>query len=248
MLARTTMSAMDGLVSASEYVNFAKSLGHKAVGISDINSVQAFPELANSAKKAGIKPIFGVNLSSFRSKEELAILNSKENNLNHKLRDSTYIILDLETTGLSPIFNEIIEFGAIKMNGGEIVSREQFFIKPSSPLPKHITDLTNITEEMLEEKGISKEEGLKRILDFCGDSILVAHNAKFDLGFLNQKSIDYGLKSVNNLTIDTLWISRFLNPTAKRHSLERLAQRIGINYDPFISHRADYDAEILAKI
>lgn len=246
--ARTTMSAMDGITSAKNYVLFAKQLGHPAVGIADINSVQSFPEFHYFAQKENIFAIFGATLSVFRGKEGLALLHTEHFDLEKRISDMEFVVLDLETTGLSPIWNEIIEFGGIRIKNGHIVEQTQFFIQHSlEKLPDHIKRLTGIRDEDF-IGAYSQKEGLLKILEFCGDAVLVAHNANFDIGFLLQKCKDFRVSTLKNPIIDTLWVSRFLAPEHKRHSLEKVAQRFGVEYDVLVSHRADYDAQILAKI
>ncbi len=237
---RTRMSTMDGIVSAKELVDRAIHFGHTAIAITDSESVQSFPSFFNASN--GIKAIYG---SSFNIIDRRG--NIVYNTTQGSLGEQTYVIFDLETTGLSPIYHEIIEFGAIKLKGGKIIDRKQFFIKPKSKISNFTTELTGITEEMV-KNSINEEEGVKEMLDYFADSVLVAHNAPFDMGFIHEKATQYKMPQIQHTYIDTLMAAKFLEPKAKRFNLEKVSQRMGHSYDPTIAHRADYDAEVLANV
>ncbi|UWD34337.1 PolC-type DNA polymerase III [Mesomycoplasma molare] len=243
LYARTNMSAMDGISSAKEYIEEIARLKHTSLGIADLDSAQAFPDLFHEAKKHGIKAIYGTTFKAIEYNNN-AILNPIKN---IELKNARYIVFDLETTGFSPIYNEIIEFGCVVIENGKVINSHQFFIKPTKPLPRKIIELTKITEKDV-ENAISQEEGIKKIYDILKNSIAVAHNSNFDIGFVNEKINFFGLPKLNIMTIDTLVVSWILSPEAKRFRMENIATRAGINYDPTIAHRADYDADVLAKV
>ncbi len=238
----TKMSVMDGVSSVEEYFKKAKEENIKAIAITDHNSVQSFPDLDFAAKKfKEIKPIYGVEFNAYDDTTQIVI-----NPRDEELLRAEYIFFDLETTGISPYLNEIIEFGAVKQVNGSIVERKQLFIKPSKPIPKTITELTSITnEDVKDAKNI--EEALIEIKEWIGDSILVAHNAFFDYSFLNSVYKKNGLGELKNPVIDTLKISWLVNKTLKNHRLGTVARNENQNYDESIAHRADYDAEVLQK-
>ncbi len=241
---RTKMSAMDGVKTPHDYVKLAKKWGHKTIAILDEDSVQSFPEFYFASKEYGIKPIYGVSLNTVEKKNN-AIYWPKNNNLE---KDS-YVVFDLETTGLSPEYEEIIEFGAVKVKNNRIVDRKQFFVRPSKKIPFHIIKMTNITnEQILKSNAKIESEAILDIKNYLEGYTLVAHNANFDITFVNTKLEKYGYKKLNQPTIDTMVIARMVFPEAKRFRLQNIANRLNIEYDSEIAHRADYDAEVLARI
>ncbi|MBG0730547.1 PolC-type DNA polymerase III [Mycoplasma sp. 'Moose RK'] len=242
--ARTWKSTMDGISSAAEYVKQAKSYGHTAIGIADLDSVQGFPEFYSATQNSGIKPIYGTTFSTYRSKVEKVINFTK----NIDLISAKFVIFDLETTGLSSFYNEIIEFGAIVFQFGKEIEKHQFFIRPNGKIPKIITKITGIEQKMIDELAVSPEIAIQKIEKIIENSILVAHNANFDFNFLNQFFKKYAQKKLENPIIDTLEVSRFLNPEARSHSLKNIAKRFEFFYDDEIAHRADFDAEVLTKV
>ncbi|WP_341508114.1 PolC-type DNA polymerase III [Mesomycoplasma ovipneumoniae] len=243
--ARTWKSTMDGIASASAYVRHALKNGYSAIGIADLDSVQAFPEFYAAIKSTNIKPIYGSTFSTYSSKIE-KVLNF--NGKNQSLNSARFVIFDLETTGLSSYYNEIIEFGALVFQDGIEIEKHQFFIKPSQKIPHLITKITGITQEMIDELAILPVVAVEKIEKIIKNSVLVAHNANFDFNFLNQFFKKHTQKSVENPIIDTLEVSRFLNPSEKSHSLKNVAKRFEIYYDDEVAHRADYDAQILSNV
>ncbi|CAT05400.1 DNA polymerase III polC-type [Mesomycoplasma conjunctivae] len=244
LTARTSKSTMDGISSPKEYVEAAEQMGFTAIGIADSDSVQAFPDFFNALKGKSIKGIYGSTFSTVSSKIH-KVLNYKKN---FDLKSARYVVFDLETTGLSPVYNEIIEFGAVVIQDGIQTESHQFFVKAKEPIPTEITKITNITQEMVDEQGIEATEAFYRISKIIKDSILVAHNAKFDFNFLAELFKKEASMTIDQPIIDTLQVSRFLNPSQKSHSLKNVSKLIGLYYDETVAHRADYDAEILSKV
>ncbi len=161
----------------------------------------------------------------------------------NQLLDETYVVFDLETTGLDPKDgNSIIEIGAVRVKNNQIVERFDELINPHMMLSEEITQITSITNDMLEGKADEKEV-VKKFITWCKDDILVAHNAKFDLSFMNMACLKYNLGRFNFNVIDTLGLSRFLEPTQRYHNLTVLMERYKINWDESKHHRADYDSE-----
>ncbi|WP_339030464.1 PolC-type DNA polymerase III [Spiroplasma endosymbiont of Cantharis nigra] len=247
----TKMSVMDGVSSAKDYIECAKRFGWKAIAITDHLNVQTFPEayysLLNVNKGVSdeekIKLIYG---------SELVMLNDEswvvKNPKGKKLREAKFVVFDLETTGLSPEFDEIIEFGANVYDYAKGTSKKyDIFIKPKKSLKKFTTDLTGITTEMLEDKN-SIEVEFKNIMDIIEDGILVAHNANFDFNFLQTFAKKLGYGELKNTIIDTLSLGRLLQPRLKNHRLGTVAKAYQILYDEKIAHRADYDAEVLTNM
>ena len=161
----------------------------------------------------------------------------------NKLLEETYVIFDLETTGLDPKDgNSIIEIGAVRVKNNEIIDRFDELIDPGVKLSDEIIRITNITDEMLVGKP-KEEEIVKKFITWVGEDILVAHNARFDLSFMKMAYLEYSLGAFNFNVIDTLGISRYLDPQERYHNLTVLMERYQINWDEDKHHRADYDSE-----
>jgi DNA polymerase-3 subunit alpha (Gram-positive type) len=231
----TTMSQMDGIVSAGRYVEQAAKWGHPAVAITDHGVVQAFPEAYSAGKKHGIKVLFGLEANVVDDGVPIAY-----NEAHRLLMEEEYVVFDVETTGLSAVYNTIIELAAVKIKGGEITDRFESFADPHEPLTNTIIELTGITDDMV--KGQPEvSDVLRKFKDWTGDAILVAHNASFDMGFLNVGYQKIGLGEAKNPVIDTLELGRFLFPELKNHRLNTLCKKFDIEL--VSHHRAIYDAE-----
>ncbi|WP_412031666.1 PolC-type DNA polymerase III [Metamycoplasma buccale] len=240
---RTNMSTQDGISTPKEYLKAARKYGHTAIAITDLDDVQNFPDFYNDTKKnKDIKPIYGATLSSITTHNDF-FFNFKD----FAFANQKYVVFDIETTGLSARFNEIIEFGAAIVENGNIVKRIQFFLKPSRPIPASITKLTKITDDLLAD-GYSQEEGIKKIYEILNNNISVAHNARFDINVCKENFVKYGLDTSHIYGIDSLAISYFLFPYEKRFKLGHVAKRFNIYYDSEVAHRGDYDAEVLAMV
>ncbi|WP_434414715.1 PolC-type DNA polymerase III [symbiont of Argiope bruennichi] len=243
LLCHTNMCAMDGVSSVESYVKKAIKSKLKSIAFLDNVSVHSFPDIYKFQKKYGndIKFIYGVQLEII-DEEPNFILNS-ENKIDLE-PEGSYILFDLETTGLYPQFNEIIEFAGIKIKDGKEVERLEILIKPKVEVNSFITSLTKITNEMLKNKN-SIENEIRNIQKFLGDSVLVAHNAIFDFGFLNFAFEKYLNTSLKNIVIDTLALSRSI-VFCKKHNLANLSKELKVPYDALDkAHRAIYDTEIL---
>ena len=158
------------------------------------------------------------------------------------LLNDTYVVFDLETTGLSPLNGDsIIEIGAVKIKDGNIVDEYDELINPGIKLSKEIIDITGITDEMLTGKR-NELEGVKSFISWVGDLTLVAHNARFDVSFIEAAYKKYNLGDFNNKIIDTLGLSRYLDSSSRYHNLATLVKRYDIPWDEDKHHRANYDA------
>jgi DNA polymerase III epsilon subunit family exonuclease len=157
------------------------------------------------------------------------------------LRGLDCVVVDIETTGLEPVSNEIIEVAALKVEKGEIADVFNRLIRVEKPLPAEIINLTGITDEMLAEGG-DKVEVLRALLAFVEDRPLIAHNAEFDLPFLNHH-LDLALgKKLANRQICTLKLSRKIVPGLPSYRLGKLADHFAIPAP--VVHRAHGDVEI----
>lgn len=167
---------------------------------------------------------------------------------NLNLMEETYVVFDLETTGLYPNSGDsIIEIGAVKLKDGKIIDRYDELINPEKMLSEDIIKITGINNEMLEGKR-NEEEAVKDFLNWIGNLPVIAHNAKFDLSFIDKALEKYNLGTLNNVVIDTLGLSRYLESSERYHNLATLVKRYNIPWDEDKHHRADYDSEGTALI
>lgn len=170
---------------------------------------------------------------------------------NNKAKDTTYVVFDLETTGFSPVNDQIIEIGAVKIDGdGTVISRFSKFVKlyKVARLSPKIKELTNITDNMLEASGEDIHDVMDQFSYFIGESILVAQNAKFDMSFMAGYFIEFHKLTYSRLCFDTIKFAKVLKPNHESYRLTLLAPMFEVEYDANAHHRADYDAEITAKI
>ncbi len=249
--AHTMMSQMDGVADEVKLVKQAMKWGHKAIAITDHNGVQAFPHVYNLVRdynkgkeeKDQFKALYGTELVMVDDNVDIVIRPN-----DGKLLDQTYVVFDFETTGFNAGgADSIIEIGAVKMKGGEILERYDELINPGRPLPAKITEITNITDLMLEDKD-NEENAVKRFIEWFSDLPMVAHNAKFDVSFLEMAYKKYNLGEFKNPVIDTLELSRTLDNNYARHGLSALVKRYNVPWDEESHHRGDYDAEGTALV
>ncbi|MCQ2815343.1 MAG: PolC-type DNA polymerase III [Bacilli bacterium] len=238
----SNMSTQDGVTNMHDYCQYAKALGHTALAITDHGGIQAYPEAQKEAKKSGLKMIYGCEF--YMVDDQLKFIT---NPCKTPLNRAKYVVLDLETTGLSARYDRIIEFGAVMVENGVVTSRKDILINPETELSKKIIDITNISNEMLKDKPTLKEV-FPEILSFIKDAILVTHNAEFDFSFLQEASVNLGYGKLTNPVIDTLALSQYLFPNSHRHNLGSLCRNLDVIYDEESAHRADYDAEVLNNV
>lgn len=234
----TQMSAMDGITSFSRMAKRAKDWGHSAIAITDHGVVQSFPEGMEASKKYDLKVIYGLEgylVNDIRS----IVTNCKGRSLN-----TEYVVFDIETTGFSPINNKITEIGAVKIKNGEIIDRYSQLINPEVPIPEKIVDLTGITDELVRNKP-TIDNILPGFYNFIEGSVLVAHNASFDVGFIRQNLSKLGI-DIENPVLDTLELTRNLFPELKSHKLNIVAKHLNVSLENH--HRAVDDAEATAHI
>jgi DNA polymerase-3 subunit alpha (Gram-positive type) len=236
--AHTQMSSLDAVAPVSSLIERAAIWGHSAVAITDHGVVQAFPEAYDAGKKHGVKIIFGVEAYLVNDCRPI-IQYSRSDNFN-----DTFVVIDIETTGLNAIDDEIIEIGAVKIREKKIIDFFHTFVAPVKNIPSKITELTGIKFDMV-KNAPSINEVLPRLFEFCGDAALVAHNASFDIGFIQQKAKFLGYRFSQPI-IDTLALSRELLTDLKRYKLDVVAKHLDVNLKNH--HRAIDDAEATAKI
>ena len=238
----TKMSDMDGVSEVKDIVKRAHDWGHKAIAITDHGVVQAFTDanhyIETLDKDDPFKVIYGVEAYLVDDLSDVAI--------NEKGQDlmGTFIVFDLETTGFSPIKDKIIEIGAVKVEKGKITDKFSTFVNPQIPIPFKITQLTSITDAMVMDAP-PIEEVLPQFLEFIGDGVLVAHNASFDVSFIEQ-NCRYQDIQPDFTSVDTVAMARVLLPTLSRFKLNIVAKALNISLENH--HRAVDDAGATAEI
>ena len=237
----TKMSMMDALCDTKAIVKRAIEWGHPAIAITDHGVVQSFPD-AYSASDRGekIKILYGVEAYYQNDVDERVPVHGPGN----MTLDGEYVAFDLETTGLDPRSDAIIEIGAVRMRGGEVVDKFASFAQPGHPLGAKTVSLTGITDEML-VGAPSPEAAVDSFLDWVGDLPLVAHNAEFDTGFIRAYCRRSG-RNFDPLYFDTLLLAQYLCPDLANHKLDTVANHL--NLPPFQHHRAFDDAAVCGDI
>ncbi len=236
----TQMSQMDAMTSAEDLLKRAVKWGMKSIAITDHGVVQAFPEAHKYLEKANpdLKVIYGVE--AYLAPDNVSCVSfSKGQSI-----DTTYCVLDLETTGLSFRTEKITEVGIMKVKDGKVIDEFSCFVNPEKPIPQKVVEVTNITDDMVKDAE-TIDKVFPKILEFVGDSVLVAHNADFDIGFLkyNAKQLGYEL---NNTYMDTLKLAKSLFPDFKKYKLGIIAEKLGIVVE--VAHRALDDVDTTVKV
>ena len=238
----TKMSDMDAVSKAVDLVKRAHDWGHKAIAITDHGVVQAFTEANHYIERLDasdpFKIIYGVEGYLVDDLTEIAV-EAGDQTLN-----DTYVVFDIETTGFSAISDKIIEIGAVKVENGEIVDTFSTFVNPKRPIPYNITKLTSITDDMVIDAP-DIETVLPEFLEFIGDAVLVAHNAGFDVGFIEQ-NCRYQDIQPDFVSVDTVALARVLLPALSKYKLDVVAKALGISLENH--HRAVDDAGATAQI
>lgn len=235
----TQMSSMDGVTPVKTYIKRAIEWGHKAIAITDHGVVQAFPDAMNAADKSDLKVIYGVEAYLIDDLGN-AVFSPRGQNL-----DDTYVVFDIETTGLSKEKEMITEIGAVKVADGKIIERFSTFVNPQRPISAEITKLTGITDDMVKDAP-TIENVLPEFLKFCEDTVLVAHNASFDTGFIRIAAERAGLGELHHTIVDTLELARALLPELNKHKLDIVCEHLGVTLNGH--HRAVNDAEATAEV
>ncbi len=240
----TKMSQMDAVTSATDLINRAIKWGMKSIAITDHGVVQSFPDAHHLMEKigydkAGIKIIYGVEGYLVSDKDPVITKDKGQT-----LKDTTYCVFDLETTGISFRTEKITEIGIMKIRNGEVIDTFSSFVNPEKPIPYRVQEITNITDDMVKDAPTIKEI-MPKILEFFGDSVLVAHNADFDTGFLRYNCEELGLK-FDYTYLDTLRLAKDLFPDYKKYKLGIIAENLGIKVE--VAHRALDDVDTTVKV
>ena len=235
----TKMSDMDGVSDVKDIIKCAMKWGHKAIAVTDHGAVQAFPD-ANHAvpSDSDFKVIYGMEAYLVDDLKQIAA-GSRGQSL-----EGTFVVFDLETTGFSPVKNRIIEIGAVRVEQGKIMDRFSTFVNPDVPIPFRIQQLTGINDSMVLD-GPKIEEVLPRFLEFCRGAVMVAHNASFDMSFIEENCRRLGLEETFT-SVDTVAMARVLLPQLNRFKLDTVAKALGVPLENH--HRAVDDAGCTALI
>ena len=236
----TKMSQMDGITSATDLIKRAMKWGMKSIAITDHGVVQAFPEAHKllGFDNHDIKIIYGVE--AYLAPDKVSPVSfSKGQSI-----DTTYCVLDLETTGFSFRTEKITEVGIMKVKNGEVIDEFSCFVNPEKPIPQRVVEVTNITDDMVKDAE-TIDKVMPKILEFVGDSVLVAHNADFDIGFLKYNANELGLR-LDNTYLDTLRLAKDLFPDYKKYKLGKIAENLGIKVE--VAHRALDDVDTTVKV
>lgn len=231
-------SAMDAVSKVGKIMKQASDFGHDTIGITDHGVLQAYPEMMEYGKKKKIKVLYGVE--GYLVEDQLNMVFGEQD----EAFSGDFIFFDLETTGLIPGNHKIIEIAAVKIKNRQIIDSFTKLINPHCQIPTFITNLTGITNQMVEE-GIEEADALKDFLDFAGESILVAHNAPFDMSFLSKALLDHKFQR-ESTAVDTLAMARCLLTQINKHNLKKLCSFFKI--DMGNHHRALDDAMASAKV
>ena len=236
----TQMSQMDGMTSVKDLIKRAMSWGMKSIAITDHGVVQAFPDAHKllGRDNPDMKVIYGVEAYLVPDKVPVVSFPKGQD------IDTTYCVLDLETTGFSFRTEKITEVGIMKIKNGEVIDEFSCFVNPEKSIPLDVVKVTNITDDMV-KNAETIDKVFPKILEFIGDSVLVAHNADFDMGFLKYNAEQLGYE-LNNTYIDTLRLARELFPEYKKYKLGIIAENLGIKVE--VAHRALDDVDTTVKV
>ena len=243
----TKMSAMDGVTSAKDLIETAIRWGHKAIAVTDHGNIQAFPEAMNTAvnfdrdgnvESHKIKIIYGVE--AYIVNDSVPITFGKTD----ATYNDTFVVFDIETTGLRPLSDGITEIGAVKVVGGEVTETFNTFVNPEMSIPENIVSLTGITDDMVKDAP-KADEAVASFLKFASGAVLVAHNAGFDTSFIKAAANRHGF-DFSNPYIDTLELARTLLKDLKNHKLNTLTKHFNVKLENH--HRACDDALATAHV
>ena len=239
----TKMSQMDAVTSAEDLIKRAIKWGMKSIAITDHGVVQAFPEAYHLVgdDNPDIKIIYGVE-AYLAPDNTKSIYNGKGQDI-----DATYCVLDLETTGFSATNDRITEIGIMKVKNKEVIDEFSSFVNPERHIPERVTEVTNITDEMVKDAE-TIEKVFPKMLEFLGDqdeTVIVAHNANFDVGFLKQNAKRLGY-DFDYSYLDTLSLAKDLFPDYKKYKLGKIAENLGIKVE--VAHRALDDVDTTVKV
>ena len=236
----TQMSQMDAMTSATDLIKRAMKWGWKSIAITDHGVVQAFPEAHKllGVDNPDMKVIYGV--------EAYLVTDASSVVTNYKGQDidTTYCVLDLETTGFSPKTEKITEIGIMKVKEGKVIDEFSCFVNPEKPIPERVVEVTHITDDMVKDAE-TIDKVFPKMLEFLGNSVIVAHNAAFDVGFLKYNAKVLGF-DFDYTYLDTLALARKVYPNLKKYKLGKIADYLNIKVE--VAHRALDDVDTTVKV
>ncbi|MBQ8236053.1 MAG: PHP domain-containing protein, partial [Clostridia bacterium] len=235
----TNLSTMDALIIPEFLVETVKDWGWDTIAVTDHGNVQSYPLMLDNTVKSDIKVLYGMEAYFVDDTARAAY-----GNASGSFEDQEFVVFDIETTGLSVANCAITEIGGVLFKNGEVIDRFSTFADPEMPIPENIVKLTGITDEMV-QGAPSQEQAVRAFMEFAGDRMLIAHNANFDTGFIRKVCEDYRIP-FENPYLDTVPLSKYVNPDLKKHKLDVLAEHYDLG--DFDHHRAFEDAEMLAMI
>ena len=240
----TQMSQMDAITPCTELIKRAMKWGMKSIAITDHGVVQSFPDAHKLLDGMGyentdMKIIYGVE--GYLVPDKKAVVTKDKG---QTLDDTTYCVFDLETTGFSFRTDKITEIGIMKYKNGEVIDEFASFVNPEKPIPLRVQEVTHITDDMVKDAP-TIEEILPKIMEFFGDSVLVAHNADFDISFIRHNCKIQGIPFANTY-LDTLQLSKEVFPDFKKYKLGLIAEKLGIKVE--VAHRALDDVDTTVKV
>ena len=236
----TKFSALDATTDPASVIDTAIRFGHKAIAVTDHGVVQAFPDFWKASRGKDIKVIYGMEGYFHNDIDDTLAVSGMDG----RAFDEEFVAFDIETTGLDSIKDRITEIGAVIFSGGTVVASFETFVNPGIPIPKEITKLTGITDRDVYDAP-SIDEAILSFLEFAGDRPLAAHNAAFDVGFIDEACRREDIRFEPRY-IDTLSLSRMLRPDQRSHNLKSVAMSLGL--PDFRHHRATDDAVTVARI
>ncbi|AFN65342.1 DNA polymerase III polC-type [Mycoplasma wenyonii str. Massachusetts] len=243
----TKYSSFDGLFNSDQWSEKAKALGHEVVAFTDFNNVHVFPEAEKSAKKYGLKPLYGSEIEVIS--DNIKILSNLQ--LLDPEKPIVFSIFDLETTGLNPLFDEIIEIYIVKYSNGTIIDNYHSYLKCEKELSNEIVNLTNITAEKLDMLGRNKLEVLREVKEYVEGTVLMAHNGlEFDLPFLNAQYKKAEMEPLVAPLLDTLLLAKAIEgeKKSKSYSLLALSKKMSLHIAEKELHSAEYDTHCLVRL
>lgn len=240
----TKLSSMDGFCDPGGIVNLAHRMGHRAIAITDHGVCQGYPEAmaaADSIHKSDpyFKVIYGCE--AYFVDDMVPVVYGEAD----QPMTGSFVVFDVETTGLDLENDRLTEIGAVLVENGQITEKFSTFVNPGKPIPPKIVELTGINDSMVADAPCP-EDALRQFHEWCGGRILVAHNGhSFDMEMLNHGAARVGF-SFDNTNIDTLPMAQVLYPGLRNYKLDTVNKHLEI--EPFNHHRAVDDALALAKI
>jgi len=236
------MSTLDGIASISDYVKTAKKWGHTAIALTDHGNVQAYPDFYHATKDRSIKPIYGAEFT-FVDEKNLDII---KHPIEQHIHEATYTVFDIETTGLSVNYDKIIEIAAVKIKNHQVVEEYSTYVNPERPISMLTTKITSIKNSDL-AVAPTIDQVIQEFYEFSKDTVMVAHNAHFDMGFIYESFKEFNIPITKMPTIDTLGIARSCyNDSLKRFNLKAVARLFKVELTQH--HRAIYDTRATADI